>query len=550
MLAFQKIDFRRNAAILKHVMTSNVDLSENVSTIKDPQSYRIAAIDLGSNTARMVVINAIPGYSYRLEDVVREVVRLRQGMTKKGLSKEASARGLSTLRLFKRFCDSTRVDTILAVATSAVREAANRQEFVEQVQREVGLSLRVLDGEREAYYGTIGVLNEVPLMEGFVLDIGGGSVQVSEVREGQFHEGQALTLGALALTERFVRSDPIKNAELEAVQAEIERQLDTVPWLGKAKEYEPLVGLGGTIRNLARIEGERQGYPLNTLHGFTLSRASVEESIGIFRELPLAERQKIRGLRSDRADIILAGALVLAAIMDRLACEELTISVNGLREGVFFERFWQHLPYPVIPDVRRFSVLNLARNYRYQKLHSNHVRFLAGRLFEQLAPLHGYGLAERELLDAAALLHDLGRIISYGSHHRHSQTLIEHNGLPGFSPREIALIALLTRYHRKGDPDIADYGLLLNDDDQVLLTRLAAILRLAESLERGRNVAVDDVIVTWGDDYLRLTLITDEYPAVELWQTERNSLPLVEAAFERRVLLDSIAAPSEWPQGD
>jgi exopolyphosphatase/guanosine-5'-triphosphate,3'-diphosphate pyrophosphatase len=550
MLAFQKVDFRRNAAILIDAMTSSIDLSENAPTTKEPQSYRIAVIDLGSNTARMVVINAILGYSYRLEDVVREVVRIRQGMTKKGLSKEAVARGLSTLRLFKRFCDSTRVDTILAVATSAVREAANRQEFVEQVQREVGLSLRVLDGEREAYYGTIGVLNEVDLVEGFVLDIGGGSVQVSKVRKGQFHKGQTLTLGALALTERFVRSDPIKNAELEAVQAEIERQLDTMPWLGKAKECEPLVGLGGTIRNLARIEGERQGYPLNTLHGFTLSRGSVEESIGIFRELPLAERQKIRGLRSDRADIILAGALVLAAIMDRLACEELTISVNGLREGIFFERFWQHLPYPVIPDVRRFSVLNLARNYRYQKLHSNHVRFLAGRLFEQLAPLHGYGLAERELLDAAALLHDLGRIISYGSHHRHSQTLIEHNGLPGFSPREIALIALLARYHRKGDPDIVDYGLLLNDDDQVLLMRLSAILRLAESLERGRNVAVDDVIVTWGDDCLRLTLITDEYPAVELWQTERNSLPLVETAFERRVLLDSVAAPSEWPQSD
>ena len=531
-------------------MEDGIDLPEKAPAQQDPQSYRIAVIDLGSNTARLVVINAIPGYSYRLEDVVREVVRLRQGMTKKGLSKEASARGLSTLRLFKRFCDSTRVDTILPVATSAVREAANRQEFVEQVRREVGLALRVLDGEREAYYGTIGVLNEVPLVEGFVVDIGGGSAQVSEVREGQFHRGQALTLGALALTERFIQSDPVKDAEFEAVQAEIERQLDTVPWLGKAKECEPLVGLGGTIRNLARIEGERQGYPLNTLHGFTLSRASVEESIGIFRELPLAERQKIRGLRSDRADIILAGALVLAAIMDRLACEELTISVNGLREGVFFERFWQHLPYPVIPDVRRFSVLNLARNYRYQKLHSNHVRFLAGRLFEQLAPLHGYGLAERELLDAAALLHDLGRIISYGGHHRHSQTLIEHNGLPGFSPREIALVALLARYHRKGDPDIADHGLLLNDDDQVLLTRLSAILRLAESLERGRNVAVDDVIVTWGDDYLRLTLITDEYPAVELWQTERNSLPLVEAAFERPVLLDSVAAPSEWPQSE
>ena len=386
------------------------------------------------------------------------------------------------------------------------------------------------------------------MSRGFVVDIGGGSIQVSEVREGRFYRGQTLTLGALALSERFVRSDPVEPSEVKAVQAEIERQLDTVDWFRK-KNDEPLVGLGGTIRNLTRIEAERQGYPLNTLHGFTLRRASVEESIGMFRELPLAERQRIPGLRSDRADIILPGAVVLLAIMDRLGCDEATISVNGLREGVFFEQFWQHLPYPVIPDVRRFSVLNLARNYQYEKHHANHVRFLAGRLFEQLAPLHGYGLPERELLDAAALLHDLGRIISYESHHRHSQTLIEHNGLPGFSPREIALVALLTRYHRKGDPDASNCKLLLKDGDQALITRLAAILRVAECLERGRNAAVDDVIVTWDDDTLRLTLITDEYPAVELWQTERNAAPLVEAAFKRRVLLDSIAAPSEWPQG-
>ena len=515
--------------------------------MREPQSYRIAIIDLGSNTARLVIMNAIPGYSYRLEDQVREVVRLRQGMTDEGLSEEAIARALSTLRLFKRFCDSTGVDIILPVATSAVREAGNGSEFVERVRREVGLSLRVLDGEREAYYGTIGVLNEVPVKDGLVVDIGGGSVQLSEVRDGSFHRGDTRTLGTLALTERFVHTDPIKSSEFKAVEAEIQRQLDSVPWL-KNENDGPLVGLGGTIRNLARIEGARQSYPLNTLHGFSLSRASVERSIDLFRELPLAERQKIHGLRPDRADIILPGAVVLLAIMDRLGCEELTISVNGLREGVFFERFWRHLPYPVIPDVRRFSALNLARNYQYEKQHANHVRFLALRLFEQLAPLHGYGLSERELLDAAALLHDLGRIISYAGHHRHSQTLIEHNGLPGFSPREIALIALLARYHRKGDPETTDYPRLLDDEDQSILVRLAAILRVAECLERGRNGAVDDVIVTWGDDDLRLTLITDEYPAVELWQTTRNALPLIETAFNRHVLLDSIAAPSEWPQ--
>jgi exopolyphosphatase / guanosine-5'-triphosphate,3'-diphosphate pyrophosphatase len=513
--------------------------------MEEPRSHRVGVIDLGSNTARLIVMNAIPGYAYRLEDQVREVVRLWQGLTEEGMSQEAMARAFSTLRLFKRFCDSTGVAVILAVATSAVREAANGPEFVERVSRDIGLSLRVLSGEREAYYGAIGVLNETPMEQGVVMDIGGGSAQVSEVREGRFYRGDSVTLGALALTERFVRSDPIEKAEYKAVKKEIERQLDAVAWLGRGKT-EMLVGLGGTIRNLARIEAARREYPLNTLHGFTLTRASVEESIGLFRELPLAERREIAGMDSDRADIILPGAMALRAIMKRLEIKKLTISVNGLREGVFFETFWQHLAYPVIPDVRRFGVLNMARNYQYQEQHSNHVRFLAERLFDQLIPLHGYGVEERELLESAALLHDLGRIVGYEGHHKHSQTLIEYNGLPGFSPREIALIALLSRYHRKGTPDTLDYAILLDDGDGILLTRLAAILRLAECLERGRNAAVDDIIVTWEDSALHLSLISDEYPAVELWQAERNAAPLVETAFGRRVFFDSVAAPLGW----
>lgn len=513
--------------------------------MKVTQPHRIAIIDLGSNTARLVVMSATAGYAYRLEDEIREVVRLRQGMTGHGLSEEAMERAIFTLRLYKRFCDSLQVDTIIPTATAAVREAANGAMFVERVRREIGLSLRVLDGEQEAYYGTLGVLNEVPLVEGVVVDIGGGSVQVSEVRGRRFYRGQSLPLGALALTERFVDGDPISQVEYETVQAEIDQQLSRVSWLKKNKG--PLVGLGGTIRNLAKMEAARQSYPLNTLHGFSLSRTSIETSIDLFRKLPLAGRQNISGLRSDRADIILPGAMVIAVIMNRLKVDRLTVSTNGLREGLFFERFWQHLHYPVVANVRRFGILNMARTYQYQKSHANHVRFLAGRLFEQLASLHGYGPAERTLLDAAAILHDLGTIISYHNHHKHSQTLIANSGLPGFSPREIALIALLARYHRTGKPDTTEYKLLLNDEDSLLLTRLAAMLRLTEFLERGRNATVDDITAIWDDSHLYLTVIADEYPAVELWEAERNALALMEAAFDRQVHLDSTAAPNDWP---
>jgi exopolyphosphatase/guanosine-5'-triphosphate,3'-diphosphate pyrophosphatase len=221
----------------------------------------------------------------------------------------------------------------------------------------------------------------------------------------------------------------------------------------------------------------------------------------------------------------------------------LTISVNGLREGLFLERFWGHLDYPVAADVRSFGVLNLARIYRYQKRHANHVRFLARRVFDQLQPLHGYGPPERELLDAASLLHDLGSLINYDDHHHHSQMLIVSNGLPGFAPREIALIALLTRYHRKGTPTLGAFASIMEPGDKARLTRLAAILRLAEYLERGRNSAVDDVIVTWTDEELRITLVADFYPAVELWQSERYAVELLSTAFKRAVRLESAAAP-------
>lgn len=499
-------------------------------------------IDLGSNTARLVVMGAIPGYSYRLDDEIREVVRLRQGLTASGLSEAAMARGLSTLRLFKHFCDSTDTQVVLPTATSAVRDAGNGRAFVDRVRRELGLQLRILDGEREAYYGAIGALNEVALRDGTVLDIGGGSAQLSQVRQGRYARGESRTLGALALTERFLRKDPPGDREVEALRAEVAAQLATIPWLGDPRD-RPLVGLGGTVRNLAKIESVRQESPLNTLHGFVLTRKAVERTIRLLGEQPLEGRQKIPGLSPDRADIILAGALVLLGVLEHLDVGQLTVSTSGLREGVFFEYFWQHLPYPVIPDPRRFSVLNVARIYQYQKRHASHVRFLAGRLFEQLQPLHGYGAAERELLDAAALLHDLGTVIAYDGHHKHSETLIHYNGLSGFTPREISLIALLARYHRKGTPSRAGYEALLDAGDEVLLCRLAAILRLAEFLERGRNAAVDDVIVSWGDDFLRLTLIADEHPAVELWETERNALPLVAEAYGRKVLLDTIAAP-------
>ena len=264
------------------------------------------------------------------------------------------------------------------------------------------------------------------------------------------------------------------------------------------------------------------------------------------RKQPLADRRNLPGLNSDRADIILPGALVIATIMDRLNKDSLIISINGLREGLFFERFWHHLSYPVAGNVRRFSVLNMARVYNYEKKHANHVRFLADRLFEQLLPLHGYNLNDLSLLDAAAILHDLGSIIDYYDHHKHSQMLISNRGLAGYQPRETALIALLARYHRKGRPGLEPYNSLMEKGDDLRLMRMAAMVRMAEFLERGRNGNVDDVTASWDETTLRLTVVADEYPAVELWEAEKNAARLIEKAFGRELILESTAAPAPW----
>jgi exopolyphosphatase/guanosine-5'-triphosphate,3'-diphosphate pyrophosphatase len=501
---------------------------------------RTAIIDLGSNSARVVVMNSQAGWSFHLEDEIREIVRLREGMTSSGLSDAAMTRGLFTLRLFKQFCDSLQVDHIIATATSAVREAANGAQFLERVKDEVGLSLRILEGDEEAFYGVIGALGAVPLKEGAVVDIGGGSAQVSQVRNRRFVRGQALTLGALALSERFVKSDPISKVELKAVQSEIERQLDGVTWL--REERGPVVGLGGTIRNLAKIEAARQKSPMQSINGLTLSLGALDAIIGQLSELPLGQRRRIAGLVRDRADIILPGALVIRAVLGRLNQSQLLISESGLREGLFFEEFWRELPYPVVPDLRSFSVLNLARFFGYQVAHTDHVRHLCERLFDQLAPLHGLGMVEREWLGAAATLHDIGTAIRYNDHHKHSQTLIVSSGLPGFSPREVAIVSLLARFHRKGNPSLGELAPLLEAGDETRVRHLAAILRLSEYLERGRSGIVRDVRVSLDKKRMVLTLVAAQDPVVELWVARRNGLDLMESAFERPVSLESAAS--------
>ncbi len=456
---------------------------------------RIGIIDLGSNTTRLIVMEYEPQTCFRLIDEMRESVRLIEGLSSDGmLHPAAMERAIDALHMFASLCRATDASDVLAVATSAVRDAANQQEFLAQVEQRTGLRLRVLSGEEEAYYGYLGVVNSMPVQDGIIVDIGGGSTELTQMVERDFQRAASIPAGVVRFRDRFVHSDPISKADFNALERGISAAFAEVTWLHPNGIGE-LIGVGGTLRNLARIDQKRRKFPMERVHGYELSRGALDRIISAMRRLNYDERAAVPGMNSDRADVILPGALILRHIMERGGFERVVVGGQALREGLFYEHFLAHQPQPILADVRRFSVHNLATLYNYDARHAAKVREISLSLFDQLHRLHGYGAWERELLAHAAILHDIGLQVGYYDHHKHSAYLVLNSGLPGFTHRELALLTILVRSHRKGEVLTSEFQQVLAEGDEARAMQLSSLLRLAEYLERGKLQVVKDLRV-------------------------------------------------------
>ena len=501
---------------------------------------KVGIIDLGSNSARLMVAHFDPGRAYRITDEISRRVRLSEGMASGGrLRAPAILRAVQTIRMFKAFCDGHAIRRIVPVATAAVRDAANQTAFLAQLRAATGLQFRVLDGEREAYFGVLGVINGLGLRDGLVMDVGGGSAEVSLVRRGRFRRGDTTPLGAVRLTEMFLSNgeataQPGAVARMEAYIADHFRPM---PWMALDPDQE-FVGIGGTVRALARMDREARAYPFALTNGYVLSRDRLAAMTARLAELPVSERVRaFPGLQPDRADIILAGALVVLGALRMVGAHRLTVGGHGLREGLFFREFLRPRDPPIIRNLREFSVMNLARLYGYEAEHAGHVARLALSLFDQLADRHDLGDQEREWLWAAGMLHDIGTIVDYYDHHKHSAYIILNAGLPGYTHHETAMIALLCRFHRKGRPAFDEFRALPEPEDAVRADQLSALLRLAEYLDRSRTRNVVRLqLVDDGRRTLRLRARTRRGAdsRVEIWEAQRNA-DLFEAAFNCRL---------------
>jgi exopolyphosphatase/guanosine-5'-triphosphate,3'-diphosphate pyrophosphatase len=502
-----------------------------------------AVIDLGSNSFRLVVFTTGEGGWWKRTDELSDMVRLGGDLTPDGgLSEARMAHALETLRVFAAFCTTSEIDAdaVEAVATSAIRDAPNGGAFVARAQEQTGLPIRVLSGEEEALYSYVAAVNSTSLADGIALDLGGGSLELVEVRERRAGAIASWPLGAVRATERYLPNPPTPGpAKASAVAKLRERTLRAIekdaPWVatGGAEGGAPrLVGLGGSVRNLAMAAIRVAELPLESVQGFVLTADALDALAAELAGRSAEERDRMPGVKRGRGEVILAAAIVLRAVVEASGAAGIEATAAGLREGIFLSGLLAPADPPLVECVRATSVRNLARQHGVDLVHAEHIAGLAHQLLEALP---GAGLpepGEPELVEAAALLHDVGMAVDYDDHHKHSSYLILGSGLPGFTPREVALIALMARYHRKGTPQLGPLAPLCEEGDEQLVLRGAALLRIAEQLERNRDQVVRAARLSrpsqGGDVELELDTVGDD--TVARWGAERQG-DLFERAF-------------------
>ncbi len=482
-------------------------------------SKKIAIIDLGSNSVRMLLMKMCDDGSYKMLDQVKDMVRLSEGMGDENTLKPVPIkRTMNTLNLFKKLIRVHHTDQVIPIATAAVRNAANQALFLDKVKMETGFDFRVASGEEEARYGYLGVINTMDLDAGVMIDIGGASTEVGWIENRQLKKAVSFSFGAVVLTEKFLGREKITPDKVKKVEQYVKKHLEELDWLKPLKGY-PVVGLGGTIRTLAKMNKHKIGYPLESLHNYQMSDDEVEEHYQQLTKGTIDEIRQIPGVNKDRSDIIAAGVAPLWALMKTLNTKKLMISGNGLREGVFYEQYLKEMGLPeIVEEVTFHSVDNVLRNYDMNLDHCHHVKNLSLSLFDQMKEIHGMGAEERRLLAVGALLHDVGMYIDYYNHHKHGFYLALNARLNGLRNRERVMIAYIVGMHRETGlkEDRKQYDMLMDDKDWEIVKKLSLFVSIAEKLDRSETASVQGLTCYLTETDVQVMVKTTNTPELEI----------------------------------
>jgi len=497
---------------------------------------RLAAIDIGTNSIHMVIAEVTPGGTFAVLDREREVVQVGRGSFANGrLRGEAMRRTAEALRRFVQLARRHAVDRILCTATAAVREAKNGGDFLRLARTEAGISPRVIPSEEEGRLIHLAVQAALPLPDepALVLDIGGGSTQLVHVRGREIVKIVGVPLGALRLTETRLPHDPPGDRELAGLKRHVRKLLRAAfEQLGEPR-VQKVYGSSGSIHALAAVaHWEEEGRPLPQVNGHELPLPALASLARRLAKMTRAERERLHGIDAARAEIILPGAIVLEQVLRLAKARAITLSDYGVREGLVMDWIAWHTrelkTLESAADLRLRSVLGLLSRFDTSGRHAHHVVTLSLRLFDELARWHGLGEQEREWLQYAAYLHDLGSAIAYDGHAQHSAYTIRHGGLRGLTAREIDIVASIARHHGASRPKRK------RDEVYAALPRrarravrwLSAMLRVAEGLDRSHYQLVKDLKVRRRGTAFVIAAEASRHAQLELWAGRRRAADL------------------------
>ena len=530
-------------------MLDSVLASWDKMTTPTADRHRIvAAIDLGTNSLHMVVVEIEPNLpSFSIIGKEKETVRLGNRDPETGnLKPEVMEKAINALDRFQEVAKTLNAETIIAVATSAVREAPNGKIFLERVKTELGLDVDLISGQEEARRIYLGVLSGMEFSDRphIIIDIGGGSTELILCDSEKERVLSSTKVGAVRLTKEFITTDPISNSEFDYIQAytrgKLERAVDEIKINLNNGKYPCLVGTSGTIETIAAIDArDKLGLEPSTLNGYEFTLSDLHRWIHRFQKMDHTERAQIPGMPDRRSEVILAGAIVLQEAMALLGVGSIKICERALREGVIVDWMLSNglienrLRYQ--SSVRERSIVKAAQKFQVNTEHSDRVAEFALSLFDQTQYiLHDWDVKARELLWAAAILHNCGYYVSHSAHHKHSYYLIRHCELLGYNETEIEIIANLARYHRKSAPKKKheNYRNLVQKEHRELVSQLSSLLRIATALDKRQNAAIAKVECEYYSDKREFQIElfpshVDDDCALELW-----SLDYSKAVFE------------------
>lgn len=491
----------------------------------------VAFIDIGTNSVRLLVVRLNPNHSYTILTRQKQQVRLGEGEFEDDeIRPEAIERLVLVCRTFFDLARSFATEEFVAVATSAMREASNQHAVLHLLRQEAHLDVRVISGQEEARLIYLGVASGIHLedRQAFFIDIGGGSTEVSVGGERSYHYLHSFRLGAIRLANHYLASDingPVSHSQYRKIQDHVRDAIIRSVTKLKKEHINCAIGSSGTIMNLAEIA--QKTLPPHALQADpTLSHGELQRVIGLLCSLPLEQRKKVPGINPERADIIIPGAAILDTFMQELGIDTITTTSRGLQDGLLVDYLSRMDAFPLLGDLspRQRSVLQLGRSCGINEAHARTVTTIVLELFDSARELrlHACSDRERELLEYATFLHDIGSFISYTNHQAHSYYIIKNSELLGFDLKEITFMAYLARFHRKKppkkkDPEITD----LDQYDLEVLRLLTPFIRLAETLDRSHTALIQHVRFSGvDDDSVHLEVIARGDCQLEIWGIE------------------------------